>query len=202
MSPYRSPRRTQAAADTRNAILDAAEELFIANGYAKTSVAQVAAAAEVAANTVYTGFGGKAQLVVALIERAAADPVITRTLDGVETLTDGREIIRRLAAGTGAMRRGRLATITIMMDNTTADPLIADAATRVLKLLRSRISGVAARLVAAKAVRDGITARRAADVLWFYFGVSSWRELHTLGWPQREAESWLAEQAIAALIAV
>jgi AcrR family transcriptional regulator len=200
VSTYRSPRRAQAAAETRAAILDAAENLFAANGYAKTTVAQIAAAADVAANTVYTSLGGKPQLVVTLSERAAADPVIATTLDSIETLTDGPGIIRRLAAGTGEMRRKQLPSITVMLDNVTADPLIARVAEDILKLVRDRVDRVAARLAGQGLLRAGVTAARAGDVLWFYFGIAPWRELHDLGWSWDEAEAWLAEQAIGALL--
>lgn len=197
---YRSPRREQAAADTRTAILDAAEELFVAHGYASTTVNQVAAAAEVAPNTVYTSIGGKPQLVVALIERAMDDPLIIASLDDIATLTDGAEIIFRLAAGTGATKRSQQHTIVIMLDNATADPTIAEAVERAIATLRQRFHRVAARLVAIKAVREGITPTRATAILWFYFGFTSWRELRGLGWTWKETERWLAEQAVTALL--
>ena len=40
-------------------MLDAAHELFLANGYAATSVKAIAAAADVSDQTVYTTFGDK-----------------------------------------------------------------------------------------------------------------------------------------------
>jgi len=45
---YNSPRRQQAAAATREAIIEAALELFACQGYARTTVAQIAEAARVA----------------------------------------------------------------------------------------------------------------------------------------------------------
>lgn len=197
---YRSPRREQAAAETRTAILDAAEKLFAANGYAATTVNEVAAAATVGPNTVYTSVGGKPQLIVALIERAAADPLISASLEDIDALTDGPEIIRRLAAGTSAARRSQQRTIAVMLDNLTTDPLIADAAERTGALLRQRLQQIAARLTAVRALRDGMTTARATAVLSFYFSFTSWRELRSLGWTWKETERWLAEQAISALI--
>ena len=198
---YRSPRRQQAAADTRAAILDAAERLFVEYGYASTTVNQVAAAAEVAPNTVYTSIGGKPQLVVALIERAMVDPLIITSLGDIAALTDGEKIILRLAAGTGATKRSQQHTIVIMLDNATADPMIADAVERATATLRLRFHRVAARLVAIGALREGITPARATAILWFYFGFTAWRELRGLGWTWKETERWLAEQATAALVA-
>lgn len=198
---YRSPRREQAAAETRTAILDAAEKLFAAKGYTATTVNEVAVAATVGPNTVYTSVGGKPQLVVALIERATADPLISASLDDIDALTDGPEIIRRLAAGTSATRRSQQRTIAVMLDNLTTDPLIAEAAERSSALLRQRLHQIAARLTAVRTLRGGTTTSRATAILWFYFGFTPWRELRALGWTWKETEQWLAEQAISALIA-
>jgi AcrR family transcriptional regulator len=197
---YRSPRREQAAADTRTAILDAAERLFAEHGYARTTVAQVAAAADVAANTVYTSVGGKPQLVVALTERGTDDPNLARVLQDIDAMTDGTEIVRRLATGTAVTRRNQCHTIAVMWDNTTSDPLIAQAAELAMALTRARLAQVADRLAAIGALRKEITAERAADVLWFYFGFTAWRGLHDLGWDWADIGRWLAEQASGALL--
>jgi AcrR family transcriptional regulator len=198
---YRSPRREQAAADTRTAILDAGQELFVAHGYAATTVNQVAAAAEVSPNTVYTSIGGKPQLVVALIERAMDDPLILASLEDIAALTDGPEIVFRLAAGTGATKRSQQHTIVIMLDNATADPMIAEAVDRAITTLRQRFHRVATRLAAVGALRAGITPARATAILWFYFGFTAWRELRGVGWTWKDTEHWLAAQAVGALIA-
>src|SRR5262245_54365824 len=68
---YRSQRRQQQAEQTRGRILDAAAELFVAGGFAATSVAAIAARAEVSAETVYQAFGSKPALLDAVVRRAA-----------------------------------------------------------------------------------------------------------------------------------
>lgn len=50
---YHSPRRVEQAAATRGAVLDAAREMFIANGYTATTVAEIAGRARVSVDTVY-----------------------------------------------------------------------------------------------------------------------------------------------------
>jgi AcrR family transcriptional regulator len=197
---YRSPRREQAAADTRTAILDAAEMLFVEHGYAGTTVNQVAAASSVAPNTVYATFGGKAQLVVALVERAMDDPLIIASLEDIATMSDGTEIISRVASGTGATKRSQQHTIVIMLDNATADPMITAAVERATTMLRQRFHRIAGRLAAVDALPEGITPTRATAILWFYFGFTPWRELRSLGWTWKETERWLTEQATNALI--
>jgi hypothetical protein len=87
-----------------------------------------------------------------------------------------------------------------MWDNMTSDPLIAQAAELAMALTRARLAQVADRLAAIGALRTEITAERAADVLWFYFGFTAWRGLHDLGWDWADIERWLAEQASGALL--
>src|SRR4051794_39591332 len=63
---YDSPRRQEQAAATRRAILDAASRLFAEQGYAATTMAQVAAGASVSLKTVYIAFETKSGLLRAL----------------------------------------------------------------------------------------------------------------------------------------
>ncbi|WP_019928527.1 TetR/AcrR family transcriptional regulator [Nocardia sp. BMG111209] len=57
-------------AETERKILDAATRLFVADGYAATSLAAVAEAAAVGARTVYLRFGSKAELLKRAIDVA------------------------------------------------------------------------------------------------------------------------------------
>jgi len=66
--PYHSPVRREQAARTRQRILDAAGALFVAHGYGTTSIRQIAAAAQVAPDSVYATFGTKARLLTALLD--------------------------------------------------------------------------------------------------------------------------------------
>lgn len=65
---YNSTVRREQAALTRMRILDAADELFATNGYARTTIQQIAARADVVAETVYAGFGSKGRVLTALLD--------------------------------------------------------------------------------------------------------------------------------------
>ena len=67
--PYNSPRRRAQAEQTRHAILSAAKRLFEKQGYAGTSIAEIARDADVALKTVYVGFETKAGVLRALWNR-------------------------------------------------------------------------------------------------------------------------------------
>ena len=59
---YDSTRRQEQAAHTRERIIDAARELFVANGYGRTTIAEIASSAGVAVETVYAAFRNKPAL--------------------------------------------------------------------------------------------------------------------------------------------
>ncbi|MCT7657220.1 TetR/AcrR family transcriptional regulator [Mycobacterium deserti] len=68
--PYRSALRQQQADATRSRVVASAAKLFAADGYARTTLAKIAADAGVSAETVQ-GQGPKAALLIAAIEYAA-----------------------------------------------------------------------------------------------------------------------------------
>src|SRR6478672_5080563 len=63
---YESPRRREQAAATRREILEAAHRLFAQQGYAGTTMADLAGEAGVALKTVYVAFETKAGVLRAL----------------------------------------------------------------------------------------------------------------------------------------
>jgi TetR/AcrR family transcriptional regulator of autoinduction and epiphytic fitness len=68
--PYSSAKREAQARETRRSILAAAHELFVATGYAATTIQAIADRADVAVQTVYAVFGNKRELLRQLIESA------------------------------------------------------------------------------------------------------------------------------------
>jgi len=69
------PRRLDYVEQTRTALLDAAERLFLAQGYQATSIDAIAAAARFTKGAVYRHFPDKQALFVAVFERVDADTV-------------------------------------------------------------------------------------------------------------------------------
>lgn len=59
---YRSERRSEQASETRRRIVGAAHDLFLAQGYGRTTIAEVARAAGVAVQTVYAAYRNKPTL--------------------------------------------------------------------------------------------------------------------------------------------
>jgi TetR/AcrR family transcriptional repressor of mexJK operon len=92
------------SARKRRAILDAATEAFLEQGYGGTSMDSIAAAAGVSKQTVYQHFGDKQRLFRELIQatvQAASDPVYDearRLADSGQIEDDLRDLARRLLA--------------------------------------------------------------------------------------------------------
>ena len=197
---YRSNVRAQAARSTRETILRSALTLFTQQGYAGTSVAAIAEHAGVALNTVYTSVGAKPALLQALADEGTADATIEDTLAQVDSETDGAAILRITAENTCAVTRRQSAILDLLLHNRTSEPAAEAAATAALDLYRSRLTSIAARLLQIGALRPGLDANRAGEILWFYFGTSAWSTARELGWDWDEATDWLFAQAATALL--
>jgi AcrR family transcriptional regulator len=197
---YNSPRRQQAAAATREAIIEAALELFACQGYARTTVAQIAEAAQVAANTVYTSVGGKPQLLAAITDSGTGDPDVAETLTAVARTSDPAEVIRLAAAGTRQVNERRAKAVAVLLDSAQADPAAAEMLQVTVRSYRDTLGTLAGRLEDLGAVQSP-ELNQAADIFWYLFGWTSWRTLITdLGWSWDDAEQWLAQRGIDALL--
>jgi AcrR family transcriptional regulator len=87
---------------TRHAILEAAQELFLENGYGGTSMRQIAEqAGGIAVGGIYNHFGSKQEIIVEIIRLQSPAPLMTAALEevrgetGPELLADA---LRRLSA--------------------------------------------------------------------------------------------------------
>lgn len=84
----------------------------------------------------------------------------------------------------------------ILVTTAPHDPGVAKQLQPATDLYRATTVAIAKRLEELGGLREGIDAAHAADVLWFYFGYSSYFTLHDdNGWTYERAEHWLAGQA-------
>ncbi len=95
---YDSPRRAEQARQTRAAVVVCARRLFLRDGFAATTIAAIAAEAQVSTETIYKAFGGKPGLVRAICATALAGegpvPAETRSDELQAQEPDPRKIIR------------------------------------------------------------------------------------------------------------
>jgi AcrR family transcriptional regulator len=117
--PYRAPRRAEAAAQTREAILRAAKARFEAVGWAGTTIAAVASDADVSPKTIEATLGTKAALLAAVVDyaiRGDVDPTPMASRPSVQAERDAPDAatmldlhVRRSAAISA--RAARIASV-------------------------------------------------------------------------------------------
>ncbi len=199
-----SGRRAQAER-SRAGIVAAARRLFLASGYAATTVAAVAAEAGVSAETVYKAFGGKPGLVRAVYEQAlgGAGPVhAEQRSDRLQaTEPDPRRIIRGWGAFVAEIAPLGSPVMLLIRDSAAADPEMARLQAQLEAARLERMTHNAESLAAAGHLRPGMTAQDAAELMWAYTAPELY-ELLVLkrGWPPGRFGTFIAEALIAALL--
>ncbi|GLY74626.1 TetR family transcriptional regulator [Actinoallomurus iriomotensis] len=201
MTKYRSQRRADAAAQTRAAILSSARELFLASGYSSVTVAQIAAAAGVAVQTVYSSAGGKTAILADLLARAVHDPIVDESLDSMAAATDPQEVIDITAAGVRRTHERHWDVLFGLLHDGLGEPAATQVQKEGVDAFVATLTKVADRLVKLEALRPDVDHTLAVDLLWFYLGQRSWFLLvGERGWDFDRAEEWLAASARRALL--
>lgn len=204
--PYRSSARARQREATRAAIVDAATAAFIENGYAATTIAQIAARAEVSPETVYAVFGTKRDILRAVVERASAGAPSTdawRTEDWLARVKAEPNQRRRLELITDATRDvlRRVAPIDEIVRSVAAsDPEIAALQDELERRRRSDLRGLVQLLAEAGPLR--VSTEDAVD-LWWALGHSTgpYRSLTVdRGWSDRRARAALIDVVARALL--
>jgi len=189
---YTSPRRQQQAAETRAAVLAAAGALFCEKGWALTGVRDVATAAGVSVETVYSYFGSKADLLMAAVDVAVVGDLQPVALaDRAEFAALGVGMLAERAAAAASLITGthvRTAGIFLALrEAAAADPALAERMRNGEQRRRVSVEqGMS--LVAGRPVTP-----QERDGLWAIAGVDVYRLLTELSrWTQEEYETWLA----------
>jgi AcrR family transcriptional regulator len=195
---YDSSRRREQAAQTRSAIVFAARDLFVEQGYARTTVADVARRADVSVETIYAGFGNKA----ALLHRAWD---VTIGGDDTEITFHERPEILAIRAEPDAAKRLRLHAVEatkaaertapfqlMVLAAAGADPTAADM---LEEIGRQRLTGMgvmASELAATGQLRVEVDECR--DVLWSTTDGMLWHRLVPgRGWTNDRFARWLGD---------
>ena len=196
---YASPLREKAAAQTREAILQAATELFGQSGYGLVTVADIAAAAGVSPKTVFASVGSKREILDRIIDAGVAAGGCEEAMRHVLDLRTPREVLTALAAG---IRFGTESQFTVHEAIRLALPVHEDGAALWERATRSsRMAfGDTADHLHTLTPRPRYGAKETADLLWLWFGPAGWRTLVAeSGWSWDRAETAIRETAIATL---
>ncbi len=166
---YDSTSRREQAERRRAAVVAVAHDLFLAEGYAGTTVGAVARRSGVSVESLYTRFSGKAGLLRAVVARALegtteGDPAESRSDDLPSANAD------ELVAGWGRLAAEvapRVCPILLLVGSAAAHDQNARVLAEELAEQRMRrMSSNARRLAEAGHLRAGVSLEEAQDVLW------------------------------------
>lgn len=194
---YDSSRRQARAADNRRRVVRAAHDLFIARGFAATTVAAIAEAADVSVPTVYDGFGSKAELLKQAIDIAfAGDDQPTAvaerpTAQWVDEADTAEELLGRYAVMMGELAERSGAIYDVLIRAADADPDLAE----LLERFEAQRLAAATRIAEAVQRRHGLSPGRSLDTTRDLIWLCNAPEMYTMlvtkrGWSTRHYIDW------------
>jgi AcrR family transcriptional regulator len=204
---YTSPRREQAAEQTRAAILDAAERLFRGRGYGAATLSGVASEAGVSLATVKVAYGTKRGLLEAVVRARLLDDASGRPLNQREPWQqmlaepDPTRLIDRLVDLSAQLHERSAELIEAVTRAAATDPELVEIARRGAERRHADMQDVIVALETRSALRDGLSADRAADELWALASPSLYLQLTVeRGWSPGEWAAFVADALKAALL--
>ena len=204
---YASQVRDEQARRTRRAIVTAAHDLFLAQGYAATTIDAIAEAAHVARRTVFNSVGGKAALLKLALDWAIVgddEPVAMADRPVVKAILAESDPRKALVLWVQAVADvvGRTAPLGEVL--TAAADIDPAAAELLAEASRQRMAGAAAfmrHLASLDGLAAGMTEQRAAELSWALTDGHLYRLLVAQrGWSTADFTRWLSDSLAAALL--
>lgn len=204
--PYDASGRQAQAARTRGRIVVAARDLFLAQGYGRTTVAEIAQAAQVSVETVYGAFGNKAALLHKAWDVTVGgddEDIVFHERPEVLAMRAEPDLAKRLRlhAAFATKTAERIAPFQLMVQSAAgADPA---AAAMLEEMGRQRLAGMA--VMAAEAAKTGqlaVTEEECRDVMWSTSDGMLWHRLVVeRAWPTDRFVALMGDVWVQALVA-
>jgi AcrR family transcriptional regulator len=197
---YQMRGRRAGAQATREAIARAAIGLFVERGFARTTIEAIAAAADVAPQTVYAVYGSKAAIAGELTSQLGREVDIGAVFQSILVEDDPHRQVEKIVALDRyiAEQHGDLYELIA----NTKDSELATLREELDAAKRSGMERIVERLQAKNALRPGLSSARAVDILCALPLIHLYRQLVTnSGWTPDEFESWVAGVVKAAILA-
>lgn len=184
---YDSPRRRQTAERTRLAVLRAARDLFAARGYSGTSVSDIAAAAGVSVDTLYSAVGRKPQLLLAVHDMELAEGTPTSDparRDYVIRMRAADTAVEKLTIYADALAQLLPRTVPLLASLREAghtDPACREVYRSVEERRADNMRLLAADLRTTGEVRDDLDDDAVADLVWSMNGPDYFQLIRSRG---------------------
>ncbi len=202
---YSSAVRDEQAARTRSRILDAAAELFLRDGYGRTTMKGIADRAGVARDTVHAVFGSKARVLTSLIDvRLVPDGSVANITDrsdvqAIKEETDQRAQIELFADFITKVSAQLRPVFEVLRTASAVEPDMVHVFEE-MDRYRMKNMHTYARWIAARGPLR-VTTRQAGEIIWTLASPDVGRMLcDELGWSQRRHARWLADTLIRTLL--
>jgi AcrR family transcriptional regulator len=202
---YFSAVRDEQAARTRARILDAASQLFLERGYARTTMKDIAAQADVARDTVHAVFGSKAGVLTALVDqRLVPDDSVANVTQRPDALAirdevDQRQQIKLLAEFIAGISTELRPVFEILRTASAVEPEMARVFEEMdrFRLINMRTY---ARWIAARGPLR-VSTRRAGEMIWAVASLDVARMFcDEIGWTESQHARWLADTLVRTLL--
>jgi AcrR family transcriptional regulator len=203
---YSSTVRDEQAARTRARILDAASDLFLERGYARTTMKDIAERADVARDTVHAIFGNKARVLTALIDvRLVPDAGVDNITQRPDALaikneTDHGKQIEMIAKFIAGISTGLRPVFEVLRTASAVEPEMARVFVEMDRYRMINMQTYAKWIAARGPLR--VSTRRAGEIIWALASPDVARMLcEEIGWTESQHARWLADTLIRTLLA-
>ena len=202
---YSSAVRDEQAARTRTRILEAASELFLERGYARTTIKDIAVQADVARDTVHAIFGNKARVLTALIDLrlvpddAVANVTQRQDAQAIRDEMDQRKQIELFAKFIAGISTELRPVFEILRTASAVEPEMANVFEEMNRFRLDNMQTYAKWIAARGPLR--VTTRRAGEIIWALASLDVARMLcDEIGWTQSQHARWLTDTLIRTLL--
>ena len=202
---YDASRRREQARLNREAIVAAARQRFLDDGFTSTTIATIAADAGATADTIYKSFGGKAGLLRAMCEDALKGegpvPAEQRSDAMQASETDPRRMLRGLGTLTTEVAPRINPLLLLLSTAAEADPAMAQLRADFDAARLARMTQVAQILATKTQLRPGLSVEEAAEIMWAYSSPELYGLLVlTRGWRPERYSEFVGESLVDALL--
>jgi AcrR family transcriptional regulator len=194
---YNSSRRQEGARLTRQAIAQAALQLFSQRGYSGASIDAIAAAAAVAPETIYATFGSKHEILHYLINiTVGGDEEAVRVIDRPEQQdvlqeTDAGRLVAGFSEGIYRIMQRAAPVFAILAEASKTEPELANLLNRIrderlenMGLVVRRMSRLAALRVSESQAAETLWALTSPELFNLLTGVRQWSRERYIAWLQ------------------
>jgi AcrR family transcriptional regulator len=199
------PTRREKAAATRERMIAAAQAVFAEAGYVGARMADIAARAEVAVQTLYFAFHTKGELLQACYDHAVLGPDRLPPAEQpfyaeIFKARSGRAALTAFARG-NALIVARVAALDQAARAATTEPDAVEVRERSERLRREGYRAIAGHVADRFGLRPGLDVEGATDIMLVLGSGAPYLMLREYGWDDERYVAWVADALATQLLA-